>query len=177
MFSLTQDGDFLNDISFGDAVHNFLSGDYRTENAVFAVQPRGGNVGDKELASVRIGTGVCHGEDSRTVVFEYELSFVIPGKLIVELITGTSVTFCRGITALNHKILNDSVESESVVEVFAFELLGYSGVIAFGKGNEVGYGTGNSFVFQTEQDVSFVGFHLGVEPVFQAVKGFGNLAG
>ncbi len=85
------------------------------KDAVFAIQPVGGNVGDKELAAVGAGTGIGHTEDARSIMFESGI------ELIFELISGSTSACAGGIAPLDHEIVDDTVKGAAIIIAFSSE--------------------------------------------------------
>lgn len=108
---------------------------------MFAVEPRGGDVGDEELAAVRARAGVGHGEDAGFAVAE---GFV---ELVRELVAGTAGAVAARIAALDHEVGDDAVKGQAVV------------VAAFGEVEEIGGGHGNLGGVDDALDVALVGLH------------------
>lgn len=81
------------------------------EYGVLAVEPLGGDVGDKELAAVGIRPGVSHGKATDLMALWVVL------QLIFKLITGTAAAGTFWIAALNHKIGEDPMEFGPVIEL------------------------------------------------------------
>ena len=136
-----EDLNFQDFIALGggvDGVHALGDG---AEDAVFAVEPRGGDVGDEELAAVGARAGVGHGEDAGPGVAERLV------ELVRELIAGAAAAGALRVTALNHEIGDDAVKGQAVV------------VAAFGEIEEVGGGHGNLGGVDHALDVALVGFH------------------
>src|SRR5947209_2488660 len=81
---------------------------------MLTVQVRRGAEGDEKLGAIGIGTGVCHRQNTRLVVFESKSA-----RLICKLISRSTRSCSRGVPTLGHEITNDAVESCSVVIAFA----------------------------------------------------------
>ena len=81
------------------------------EDAVLSVEPRRGDGAEEELASVGVGSGVGHGEDSRSRVLQREV-------LVRELgaVDGLSTGTVSGgeVTSLAHEVCDDAVEAGSL---------------------------------------------------------------
>jgi hypothetical protein len=67
-------------------------------------------MGDEELASVRVRTGVGHGENARFVVPE------IGRELVLEAIAGAARARALGATALDHEPADHPVECQVIVK-------------------------------------------------------------
>lgn len=79
------------------------------------VQPRGRGQGNEELASIRVGTTVCHTQDARPCMFQAVVDFVC------ELFTVDGATASTGsgrIACLKHEVGDDAVEDDIVVVAF-----------------------------------------------------------
>ena len=104
-----EDFDFLDFVTSGDGVHGVHPLGHMTENGVFAIKVRCGHVGDEELASICPWTGIGHGEDTGTVVFESAVDFIF------KAVAGSTTACAGGIAALDHELLDDAMEGEAVV--------------------------------------------------------------
>ena len=69
-----------------------LSGFDFAENGVFAVEPIGRDVGNKELAAVGAGAGIGHGKRADFMLVRIAFKFVF------EVVTGTAAAGARGIS-------------------------------------------------------------------------------
>ena len=76
------------------------------------VKPGRGDERDKKLRSVRIGTGVRHGEDARLIMTQLRIEFV------AELVPRFSHSRSGRIAALGHKVFDDSMKDCPVVKSF-----------------------------------------------------------
>jgi len=94
-----------------DSVYYFLTLQYAAEDGVCTIQVLSGNSGDKELTSVRVGPGVGHGKNARLVEFKCGMEFIL------ERVTRTAAAVSIRVSTLDHKVRNDPVEDQSVVEV------------------------------------------------------------
>ena len=94
-----------------------------------AVEVRGRNVSDKELAAVGAWSGVGHRQNSRPAVAERRIEFV------GEIVARTSRTVSFGTTALNHEVRDHTVKQETVVKGLP-TLVG--GLGAFDQTDEIG---------------------------------------
>ena len=67
LFSITDNFDALNLITFGDGIHNGLirSVYHIAKNRVFSIQMRCRTMGNKKLAPIGSGTGIGHRENPR----------------------------------------------------------------------------------------------------------------
>jgi len=95
-----------------DALDDAHAGIDTAEYSMFPVEPSRGCQGDEKLRPVRVGTGVGHGEDTRTGELELARYFVLEFAAEDRL---TTTTRPRRIPALNHEVLDHSVENDSVV--------------------------------------------------------------
>lgn len=82
------------------------------EDAVLAVQPRGGSGGDEELGAVCVGAGIRHGEEEGSVVGELEV--LVREFLPVDRLSSGAVAG-REISSLAHELRDDSVEAAALV--------------------------------------------------------------
>lgn len=83
-----------------------------TKDNVLTIEPRGGNGGDEELGAVGTGTSIGHGEKVGLVVPELE---VLISKLLAVDGLATSAVAPGEVTALQHKLRNDTMESRALV--------------------------------------------------------------
>ena len=73
-------------------------------------------MGDKELASIGVRACVGHGEDTRAVMTKVFVEFVF------ELVSRAAGSSSLRATGLDHKVGDDTVEGEAVVEAVIGEL-------------------------------------------------------
>ena len=94
-----------------DLLDNVHALDDLAEHDVLAIKPLGLGSAEEELASVGVGSGVGHGEDSRSRVLEREV-------LVRELgaVDGLSTGTVSGgeVTSLAHEVCDDAVEAGSL---------------------------------------------------------------
>ena len=85
------------------------------------------------------------------------------GELTGNLLRGTAGAVALGVTALNHKVFNNTVEGQAVIKAFANKLL------------EVGNGNGSACGVELNDDIAVVLFALivGVRNVELDVVGGG----
>ncbi|KAH3662033.1 hypothetical protein OGAPHI_006214 [Ogataea philodendri] len=95
-----------------DNVHSFQ--DF-AEDHVFSVKPWSFDGGDEELRSVGVSTGIGHRQVTWAFVFELEVLVLKLGT--VNRFATSSISSCE-ISALDHEILNDSVEFGTFVAEF-----------------------------------------------------------
>lgn len=79
------------------------------------VQPGSRSQSNEELASIRVGTAVCHTQDARPRVFQAGVDFVC------ELFAVNGATASTGsgrIACLKHEVGDDAVEDDVVVVAF-----------------------------------------------------------
>ena len=87
-----------------------LSVDHFTKNHVLAIEMRGGDGRDEELAAIGTGTGVGHGKKERTVMLEVEVlvgEFLAVDRLAASPVKGSEIT------TLDHELLNHTVENRT----------------------------------------------------------------
>jgi hypothetical protein len=84
---------------------------------VVLIEMFGGHLGDKELAAVGVGSGVCHGEASGDIETQVGIEFVF------KLITGVAHAGTGWIAALDHEFGNDAMKDGAVVERLVVLLL------------------------------------------------------
>ena len=99
-----EDFDRFDGVALGDGVDDVLAFGHRAEDGVLSVKPRGGDVGDKELAAVGPGSGVGHGEDAGFVVLEFRRA------LVLEAIARAAAAGAGRVAALDHEVRDDAVE-------------------------------------------------------------------
>src|SRR5262245_47786227 len=90
-----------------DGVDDILAFYDLAEHAVFAVEPWGRFLDDKELATVGIGSGVSHGQDARFRVLEIGIEFVL------EAISRTTGAVAQRIAPLDHKAGDDAMNDRA----------------------------------------------------------------
>ena len=82
---------------------------------MLSVQPGGRGQGNEELASIRIGTAVCHTQDARPCMFQAGVD------LVCELFAVDGATTSTGsgrIACLKHEVGDDAVKDDVVVVAF-----------------------------------------------------------
>ena len=77
---------------------------------MFAVEPWGRFLDDKELATVGVGSGVSHGQDAGFRVLEIGIEFVL------EAISRTTGAVAQRIAPLDHKAGDDAMKDRAVIE-------------------------------------------------------------
>lgn len=100
-------------------------------------------MGDKELGAIRIRTRVGHAEDAWAIVAQAGMKFV--GKLIAWV----SFAIAKGTTTLDHKVRDDPVEDQPIVERTLDPSLSLGiakGLGSHGQADEVGDGLGGLFL-------------------------------
>src|SRR6056297_715624 len=118
-------------------------------------------MGNEKLAAVGLGPSVGHGKDS---FFGVSQRIV---KLIFKSISDISTSRTRWIPTLNHKILNDPVEYNPIVEFFVLVLIVHKWIFAFCQGYKVGYCNRGLFVFQLDDNISLRGLDIGKDTIAQ----------
>ena len=96
--------------SGSDGVHDIHSAHNFAKDGVAVVEPRGGFVGDKELAAVGVGARVRHAQHAGTIVFERGVEFVS------KFVAGAACACTKGATALDHEVFDDAVKSKAVIK-------------------------------------------------------------
>lgn len=102
--------DFGHLVALFDGVYDVLTFDNLAENGMMTVQPRTRNVSDEELRTIGVRTGVRHRQCAGAVVAKVGMEFVF------KRITRSSRSISSRIPALDHKIANNAVENETVIE-------------------------------------------------------------
>mmetsp|Transcript_18125 Transcript_18125/g.45665 ORF Transcript_18125/g.45665 Transcript_18125/m.45665 type:complete len:225 (-) Transcript_18125:109-783(-) len=124
------------------------------EDAVPAVEVRGGDCRDEELRPVGVGAGVGHAEDAGAGVLVLVLEVLVGELLPVDGLAAPAVT-PGDVPALSHEALNDPVELGSL------EVQGHTGLalalLACAKGAEVLRGLGNEVRIQLHGHATLVG--------------------
>uniref|UniRef100_A0ABI7YYR0 Uncharacterized protein n=1 Tax=Felis catus TaxID=9685 RepID=A0ABI7YYR0_FELCA len=115
--STVSNGDFLAGLAvpgpkalhgFHD-VHAFL---HHAKHHVLAIQPLGLGGADEKLGTVRVGSGVRHGQDARTCVLQDEILVV---KLLpVDGLASSAIMACE-VTTLAHKSRDNPVKAGTFV--------------------------------------------------------------
>jgi len=95
-----------------DGLHDFHTGSNPSENDVLAVQPRSLGSAEEELASVGVGAGVGHGQNSRPGVL---LDEVFIGELVAVNGLAAGAVASGEVSALAHEPGDDAVESRSLI--------------------------------------------------------------
>lgn len=78
-----------------------------------AIEPRRWHKGNEELAAACIGPSIGHGKNAFPVMFESW------SKFIVDLVAWAAHACTGWISALDHEIINDPVENNTVIEPFS----------------------------------------------------------
>src|SRR3546814_21030573 len=79
---------------------------HRDEHGVCAIQPRGGDVGDEELAAIGAGAGIGHRQHAGFVVAQ------LRAALILEAVAGVATATAFRAAALDHEIGDHAMSSE-----------------------------------------------------------------
>ena len=79
---------------------------------MLSVQPWGVNGANEELRSVGIRPGICHGQDSLSLMSQVKV-FVRKSSAVNGFSTGTIVV-CE-VSTLTHKLRNDAMEGAALV--------------------------------------------------------------
>jgi len=91
-----------------DSLQEFLSLDDFTEDDVLSIEPRAFNESQEELRAVGVGTGIGHGQKTRSGVLNIEV-FILEFSTIDGFTTSTVAS--SEITTLSHELGDDSVEN------------------------------------------------------------------
>ena len=111
---------------------------YVSEDCVFAVEPGAGDEGYEELRAVGVGAGVGHRQQSRHIVFQFEV-LVGEGASVYGLASGAVVV--GEISSLRHEVGDDAVE----MGIFVAETF-----FVGAESSEVGCGFGGLLVEEVE---------------------------
>ncbi|KAI3475421.1 hypothetical protein L1887_63189 [Cichorium endivia] len=90
-----------------------------TKDGVLAIEERRRRQRDEELASVGVGTCVGHSEDPRTDEAKLGMQLVLKSTTVDRCTTGART---GGIARLDHKVADDTVEDDAVVETLLGQL-------------------------------------------------------
>jgi hypothetical protein len=133
--------DLLNGLDDVQALDNLA------EDDVLAVQPRCLDSADEKLAAVGVGSGVGHGQDTRSSVLQGEV-------LVLELLavdTLTTGTVAAGeVTTLKHELGDDAVEGGTLVVEGLSRLAGT--LLTGAEGTEVLGRLGNLVLVELHND-------------------------
>ena len=108
------------------------------------------------LPSMPTQTGVGHSQQVWLVELQARVD------LIVELVARAAGTGAQRATALNHELLDDTVEGQAVVELAMGRLAGVRVrpfLLAGGEAQEVGHGVRGLVIEQVDGDIAFRGAH------------------
>src|SRR2546430_2597223 len=87
-----------------DRVDDLLPAADLAEDGMLAIKPVGRDVGDEELAAVRVRTGVGHRQRPALV-----LAVLAGAQLVLELVPRPAAAGALGVAALDHEVLNDEL--------------------------------------------------------------------
>lgn len=131
-----------------------LSGDL-TEDGMAVVQVRGRSNRDEELGTIGAGARIRHSQQEGAVKLELRV------ELVSELVAGAATAGTRGVAALNHETIDDTVEGGAIVEgarvgaVSVFDIL----LGALRQANKVSDGLGCVIAEKFDLDVTNIGVH------------------
>mmetsp|Transcript_47837 Transcript_47837/g.97364 ORF Transcript_47837/g.97364 Transcript_47837/m.97364 type:complete len:206 (+) Transcript_47837:82-699(+) len=129
-----------------DNVHAVLD---LTKHNVLAVQPARHDSGDEKLRAVGVGTSVGHGQQARAGVLHLE---VLVGKLHAVDGLATSAVEVGEVTALEHEVIDDTVEDGALV---GQRLAARTNTLLAGaQAAEVLGGLGHNVAVQLERDAT-----------------------
>ncbi len=97
--------------NFINNVHTFCN---LPENRVLAVEEVVINKIDEELASPRIGAGICHRDRSPVIP-------VVVCEFVLDHVTWTAPAGASRVPSLNHKSIDDPMEDHAVIKAFFHE--------------------------------------------------------
>jgi len=125
-----------------DLVDNFVSLEDFAKNDVSSVEPARGGGADEELGSVGIWTSVGHAEKALLGVLQLEV-------LIWEFFTidglATGAVVLGEVTALDHEVLDDTVEDRALIS---------KALLASSQSSEVLGRLGDSLAIETDHDAT-----------------------
>ncbi len=131
-----------------------------SKNRMVIIEPRGGHFGNKELGSICIRTGIRHGKHAAGIMAQFSIEF------IAESIPGTTGTGTEGATALNHKVWNDAMETNSIIKrtlnSFAGMCIGERNLTS-GQPNEIFNSIGNEVFIKFSDHIAHGRFKTGIE--------------
>lgn len=93
-----------------DFRYQFLPANYVPENRVLPRQPRRRDLGDKELAPVRVGPGISHSQQPGPVEAEP------PDDFILKAVAGAARAVPEGVATLDHELGDHPVEDGAIVQ-------------------------------------------------------------
>ena len=164
VFPASNDGHGLDQISFLDLVDRLHSPDHFSKYRMLPVQPWSCFVGDEELASIGVRTRVCHGEDSRSGMFEIRVN------LILKTVPRTSASGSQRIAPLDHEICNHPVKAKTVIKACFLGFPGnriFPGFGCFGQSHKIGHCLGDSLVIKLKQNFASGSFQFGIKSILQ----------
>ena len=116
-----------------------------SKDGVHAIEMRGGGMGDEELAATGVFAGMGHAQGAGGMLFWVTCS------LTFNVMTGAAGaghaagTFFRvGATALNHEVVDDAVEGESIIKT------------VLGQFDKIGDREGGGFTEKVEVDIAAI---------------------
>ena len=110
--SADDDGERFDNVALTDGVDDFLAvADHFTKNSVFAVEVRGGDMGDEELRAVGVRASICHAENAGAVVLELKR-----GEFVIPFVAGVAASTAMRVAALDHEVGDHPMESQSIIK-------------------------------------------------------------
>jgi hypothetical protein len=149
-FPLIIDNDFLDFVTLTDLVQDLQTiGDF-SKTGVVSVQVLGiGPVmANEKLRASCVSTRVSHGQNTPVVVLVFSFQFA------VYRITRSSRSVAYWAAALNHKVWDDPMESQSIIKSF------------FGKLDKVGHSVWRIFFIKVHGHDAFFGVYFSCFHVF-----------
>ena len=123
-------------------VNNILSINNLAVDDVLSVEPWAGNEGDEELRAICVFTGICHWEEVRFGMLDFEV-FVF--KLVSVDGLSSSAVMVGEVTSLGHEVVDDTMESWSLVS---------KSFLAGAESSEVGCSFGDDVIIEFEDNFS-----------------------
>ena len=109
------------DLGVGDLIHDFHALGDLAEGRVLLIEMRGVLMHDEELASGGVGVhGARHGQDA-ALVLEIVLK-AVHKELALDAVAGAAHAGAGGVAALDHKVFDDAVEDQAVIEALVGQI-------------------------------------------------------
>jgi hypothetical protein len=89
-----------------------------SKNDISATEPLGFDSGDKELRSIGIGTGICHGQEEFAVEFDRGQIFILEVSSIDTISASTVVSY--NVATLDKAVGNDTMKETATIAESGF---------------------------------------------------------